>query len=232
MEENVHVLYEDKTLLVLHKPADLVVNISVTQKERTLQHFLQDYFSLSDQGIGGRAGIVHRLDKETSGILVVAKTQKAFENLQEQFQKRTVVKKYLALVHGVMAQEKGSIHEPLARNPFNRTKYGVFAGGRDALTEYAVKERFPSFTLLQVTPKTGRTHQIRVHLKYIGFSVVGDEVYAGRKTARDDRRWCPRQFLHAFFLEITHPETGKRMHFEDPLPTDLQQALATLQNKK
>ena len=131
-----------------------------------------------------------------------------------------------------MAQEKGSIHEPLARNPFNRTKYGVFAGGRDALTEYAVKERFPSFTLLQVTPKTGRPHQIRVHLKYIGFSVVGDEVYAGRKTARDDRRWCPRQFLHAFFLEITHPETGKRMHFEDPLPTDLQQALATLQNKK
>ena len=232
MEENIHVLYEDKALLVLHKPADLVVNISITQKEKTLQHFLQDYFSLSDQGIGGRAGIVHRLDKETSGILLVAKTQKAFENLQEQFQERTVVKKYLALVHGVMAQEKGSIHEPLARNPFNRTKFGVFAGGRDALTEYVVKERFPSFTLLQVTPKTGRTHQIRVHLKHIGFSVVGDEVYAGRKTARDDRRWCPRQFLHAFFLEITHPETGKRMHFEDPLPTDLQQALATLQNKK
>lgn len=232
MGDQVKHLFEDNALLVVHKPAGLVVNRSQTQKQPTLQDYLMDYFNLNNQGIGDRAGIVHRLDKETSGVLVIAKTNFAFESLQQQFKKRTVDKIYTVLIHGLLKEKEGKIEEPIARNPYNRTKFGVFAFGRPSLTFYKVKELFNKHSLVKAFPKTGRTHQIRVHFKYINHPVVGDALYAGRKTARSDRRWCPRQFLHASHLEFTHPETAKRVKFEDPLPNDLVQALEVAKREK
>lgn len=222
-------LFEDDFLLVLEKPAGLVVNQAETVKEKTLQDFLVDYLKIWGKGIGDRAGIVHRLDKETSGLLLVAKTTKAFKNLQEQFKKREVEKQYLALVHGKVEPREGVVEATITRSPFNRKKFGVFLGGREAKTQYRVKEYYHSnsknYSLLEVKPTTGRTHQIRVHLKHLGYPIVGDEKYAGRKTARADRQWCPRQFLHAFSLMFTHPQTRKKVQFTNPLPLDLRRAL-------
>lgn len=226
------VIFEDNSILVLDKPSGLVVNRAETTKELTVQDWLEGYLKLKDRGIGERAGIVHRLDKETSGLLLVAKTQAAFENLQGQFKQRRVKKKYLALVHGKVEPKQGIIKAPISRSPFNRKKFGVFLGGREAETKYkvlSIKYKGENFyNLLELEPKTGRTHQIRIHLKHINYPVVGDELYAGRKTARQDRYWCPRQFLHASFLCFIHPEGGQKIVFISPLPEDLKQALSKL----
>jgi 23S rRNA pseudouridine1911/1915/1917 synthase len=219
------IIFEDESLLVIDKPAGVVVNRSETTREKTIQDWLKEYLSIKGEGIGGRAGIVHRLDKETSGLLLIAKTEKAFKNLQKQFKERKVEKRYLALVHGQVKPSKGTVEVPLSRSPYNRKKFGVFLGGRPARTDYRVKKEYPDLTLLELTPKTGRTHQIRVHLKYIGHPVVADEKYAGRKTARADRQWCPRQFLHASFLRFHHPETKKVIAFNSPLPEELAKTL-------
>lgn len=239
------IIFEDKTILVIDKPAGMVVNRAQSTKEETIQEWLEGYLKIKDRGIGERAGIVHRLDKETSGILVVAKNQKAFGNLQEQFKQRRVEKRYLALVHGKVEPKQGIIEAPITRSPFDRKKFGVFLGGRPAKTKYKVKKYYTldpkhyfersekqssprrggSYTLMELMPETGRTHQIRVHLKYINHPVVADEKYAGRKTARADRQWCPRQFLHAFSLSFTHPWTKKRVKFTRSLPSELQKAL-------
>jgi 23S rRNA pseudouridine1911/1915/1917 synthase len=179
-----------------------------------------------------RSGIVHRLDKETSGLLVVAKTSSAFENLKSQFKKRQVKKKYLALVHGRVSPAEGGIKAPIRRSSFNRRKFGIFPGGRKAITDYRVKKRLNKdardYTFLEVFPLTGRTHQIRVHLRHFGHPVVGDQKYGGRKTSRQDRAWCPRQFLHALGLGFSHPTKHKRVSFEAPLPQDLKKALQFL----
>ena len=211
------VVFEDKTILVLDKPAGLVVE--------ALQDWLKDYLKIKGRGVGGRAGMVHRLDKETSGLLVVAKNSQAFENLQKQFKERRVEKQYLALVHGKVRPQQGEITASISRSPFNRKKFGVFLGGRQAKTEYRVKKDYPPYTLLELTPLTGRTHQIRVHLKHLGYPIVGDAKYGGRKTARADRQWCPRQFLHASRLGFIHPQTGKKVEFSSKLPSDLRKAL-------
>ncbi|MBU3957392.1 RluA family pseudouridine synthase [Patescibacteria group bacterium] len=224
------VISEDRSILVLDKPAGVVVNRAKTTKEKTIQDWVENYLKIKGRGIGERAGIVHRLDKETSGLLLVAKTPKAFENLQKQFKERKVEKQYLALVHGKVEPKQGAIEAPITRSPFDRKKFGVFLGGRPAKTNYKVKKNYTlnaeRLTLLELAPTTGRTHQIRVHLKYLGHSVVADEKYAGRKTARKDRQWCPRQFLHASHLAFTHPQTKKRVKFTSPLPLDLKNALA------
>lgn len=212
------VVFEDKTILVLDKPAGLVV-------AEALQAWLRNYLKIKGQGIGGRAGIVHRLDKETSGLMVVAKTSLAFKKLQSQFKKRKVEKHYLALVHGQVSPAKGKIKAAISRSPFDRKKFGVFLGGRPAETDYQVKKLFPHYTLLELRPKTGRTHQIRVHLKHLGYPIVADSKYGGRKRAREDRTWCPRQFLHASFLSFTHPLTGKKVKFSLPPPADLEDSL-------
>lgn len=224
------VLYEDHSLLVYNKPAGLVVNRAKTVKQPTLQDILANYLKVKSGGIGDRAGIVHRLDKETSGIILVAKTPQAFVELQKQFKERKVNKKYLALVHGQLQPKKGIIKAPISRSPFDRKKFGVFLGGRGAETAYQVikKYRHPelgNFSLLALIPKTGRTHQIRVHLKHLGHPVVGDQFYAGRKTARGDRHWCSRQFLHASQIVLTHPQSGQKVKFVSPLPKDLKKAL-------
>ncbi|MBI4100375.1 RluA family pseudouridine synthase [Candidatus Microgenomates bacterium] len=224
------VIFEDDDILVLEKPAGMVVNRAESVKEKTLQEWLEEKFKLPPEGgVGGRAGIVHRLDKETSGILLVAKTQEAFENLQKQFKERVVKKKYLSLAHGRVSAREGEIKAPVGRLPWNREKFGVLPGGREATTRFRVLELYTihsaPYTLLELFPETGRTHQIRIHLKYLGHPVVGDLAYTGRKTVREDRKWCPRLFLHATFLQFMHPETGEEQTFESRLPDDLEEIL-------
>lgn len=252
---DLNIIYQDEYFLVVDKPPGLVTTPSETQKEDTLADILQkDYKIELDRG-----GIVHRLDKDTSGLLLVAKTQEAFENLQAQFKSREVHKQYLALVHGTV-EKSGVVEGAIARNPGNRENFIVddsLENAREAVTRYEPVEKFKvqseklkvwftefnkiqmrklersnygEFTLLRCFPLTGRTHQIRVHLKYIGHSIVADEKYGGRKTYRLDHRWCPRQFLHAAKIEFKHPVTGNRMEFDSPLPKDLEESLSMLKS--
>jgi 23S rRNA pseudouridine1911/1915/1917 synthase len=176
---------------------------------------------------------VHRLDKETSGVLIIAKNSESFIKLKQQFMERTIKKTYLALVHGEVKQE-GEINAPLGRQTFNRKRFGVMAGGREAVTNYKVVSNFQfsisknqseALTLLEVAPQTGRTHQIRVHLKHINHPIFSDELYGGRKQARDDRKILPRLFLHAKSLEFYHPSTGEKMVVDAPLSSDLEEFL-------
>jgi 23S rRNA pseudouridine1911/1915/1917 synthase len=176
---------------------------------------------------------VHRIDKETSGILLVAKTPQAFDDLQKQFKERTIKKTYLALVHGKVVPETGEISVPVGRLPWNRKKFGVLAGGREAVTKYKVlsilylvfgKKEEP-FSLLELYPETGRTHQIRVHLKYFNHPIFADFLYAGRKTSRDDRKVLSRVFLHAEKIIFTHPVSKKSITLESPLPEELQKII-------
>jgi len=227
-------IFEDDILLVLSKPAGQTVNSAQTTKGVvTTQDELEEYFGieLPKEGIGGRAGIVHRLDKETSGILLVAKTKTAFERLQSQFKRRTVDKEYLSLVHGETPFED-TIQAPVARNPKARTRFAVVVGGKSALTRYKRKGVYRRggewYSLLNLQPKTGRTHQLRVHLKYVGHPVVSDPLYLSRRRLREDLEFCPRLFLHAFALSFTHPRSGARMRFEAELAEDLKNSFSRL----
>ena len=225
------IVYEDETLAVVNKPAGLVVHPAAGTPSGTLANALAYHFQqLPDRGV--RPGIVHRLDRDTSGLLVVAKTEAALENLSDQFRDRTVFKSYVALVHGRMAASSGRIDQPLARDPSNRTRMAVVRGGRNALTLYRVRQTFDRFTLLDVELKTGRTHQIRVHLAWLKHPVVGDETYgAGRdNTIQDPQlrsriRNLKRQFLHAEKLGFKHPATNEFVKFESPLPPELSDLL-------
>ncbi len=242
------IVFEDQHLLVINKPSGLVVNRAKTVKGRTLQDWLEESVKCQvssvkdkkDKEFINRTGVVHRLDKETSGLMVVAKEPEVFYKLQKQFKERTVVKKYLALVHGKLQPRVGDIKAPIKRNPFNRFRFAVFIDGRAAKTVYRVLECFfkgrargrKYFSLAEVVLKTGRTHQIRVHFSHLGYPIVSDPLYAGRKTARADRRWCPRLFLHACFLEFSHPVTRKRLKFSCKLPENLKKALAEVEKYK
>lgn len=228
------VIFEETSFLVLEKPEGWVVNRSETTRGRpTIQDWLEANFQFPVFEFQFcRSGVVHRLDKETSGLLLVAKTPEAFANLQKQFKERKVVKCYLALVHGKIQPEEGEINAAISRSPFDRKKFGVFLGGREAKTKYkvlSIKYKEGNFySLVELEPKTGRTHQIRVHLKHIGHPVVGDDFYAGRKTAKLDRKWCGRQFLHASALTFFHPETGEKLEFTSLLPEDLEAVMKKL----
>jgi len=267
------ILFEDSEILVLDKPAGMVVDKSETQQVGTVEDWLEESGGTRSStgtppGKGTRfagearrereklerQGIVHRLDKDTSGVLLVAKTQTALENLQTQFASRATKKEYICLVHGTV-EKPGKIEGAIGRNPRDREKFIVLDGGKEASTEYEtekllvmsdefIEKIFPDyskiqlkklrtmnyelFNLLSCHPLTGRTHQIRVHLKHIGFPIVGDEKYVGRKMSRLDKRWCPRQFLHAAKLGFNHPKTGEWMEVESKLPEDLQQVLEKL----
>lgn len=228
------IIFQDSTILVLNKPSGWVVNDAETTKNlHTVQRFLQknfDYAIVKSKDM--RSGIVHRLDKETSGVLLVAKTKEAFENLQKQFKERRVEKVYVALVHGKVEPKKGVIESNISRNPWNRKKFGVFPGGREAVTKYKVLNikhlDGEPYSLLELYPKTGRTHQIRVHLKHIGHPIVSDKTYVGRKTWRHDTKWCPRLFLRAHSISFKHPSTSKKVAFDLEISQDLKDALKTL----
>ena len=239
------ILFEDDFVLVIDKPAGLVVNRAESVKEQTVQDWIENRIKKYELGIMNgesdfekRAGIVHRIDKETSGILLIAKTPDAFVELQRQFKDREVEKTYLALVHGEVKQKEGTINAPLGRLPWNRERFGILASGRESETSYKIIKNYElrsmnktshnSFSLVEFYPKTGRTHQIRVHAKYIHHPLVGDSLYAGRKTSRQDRTWCPRLFLHAAEITFTHPETQKKISIKSQLPNDLQKALSNL----
>lgn len=223
------VLYEDQDLLVLNKAPGLVVHPDAGRRHGTLVNALLYHYP-GLPGIGGveRPGIVHRLDKETSGCLVVVKTEEAHQALTRQFQMRQIEKKYLALVHGLVTDEARRITLPIGRHESERKKMGVRTRkGREAETTYRVLRRLRDCTLLEVSPATGRTHQIRVHLSAIGHPVVGDTLYGGRRE-RKTRLKAPRQLLHAWKLSFTHPIGGHRIAVTAPLPEDFQQALKHL----
>ena len=235
------VIFEDDSLLVIDKPSGLVVNRADSVKEITIQDWIEETYGKfeGDSDFAKRNGIAHRIDKETSGILLASKTEESFIELLRQFKEREVTKTYLALVHGEVKSQTGTIDAPVGRLPWNRERFGVLAGGREATTGYKVTQLFNKtsdlkkgpkeiYSLVEFYPKTGRTHQIRVHAKYIHHPLVGDTFYAGRKTSRNDRSWCPRLFLHAAKIEFTHPETKQRVQFESKLPQDLKNALEKL----
>jgi 23S rRNA pseudouridine1911/1915/1917 synthase len=234
----IEIVYEDETLVVVNKPAGLVVHPAAGIHSGTLANALAYHFQqLPDSGAGVRPGIVHRLDRDTSGLLVVAKTEAALENISDQFRDRSVFKSYVALVHGRVNTDSGTIDQPLARDPANRTRMAVVRGGRSALSLYRVRQRFDRFTLLDVELKTGRTHQIRVHLAWLKHPVVGDEIYgAGRDNTiqnarlRAQVRNLGRHFLHAEKLAFTHPQSGKRVEFNSPLPIELAELLQNLEH--
>jgi 23S rRNA pseudouridine1911/1915/1917 synthase len=275
-----NILYEDQDLLVINKPSNLVVNRATTIKAETIQDwfvkkFGENYFTaefwqkdsayqklipddFTDEFGDAmtiwqeRLGVVHRLDKDTSGVLLLAKNPGALLNLLAQFKQRQTAKTYLALVHGHFVDKNGIINAPLARHAQNRLKYAIDNNGRPALTNYEVKQEFSflheetieliaqqsktktkkvkelyqtGFSLVEVAPQTGRTHQIRVHMSAMQHPIVGDQLYTGRKRSKLDNFWCKRQFLHASTLRLKHPRTQKELLFEAPLSQDLKQVL-------
>ena len=215
-----NIIYEDDDLLVIDKPAGLTVHPAPGHLSHTLVNALLSHFphlaALSDSL---RPGIVHRLDKDTSGVMLVAKSSVAQTDLVEQFKARSVAKAYLVLVKGHLTPEDGAIEAPIGRDPGNRKRMAVVASGREARTEYRVIRYIADYTLLEVKPETGRTHQIRVHFSAIGYPVVGDKVY-GVKSA-----YLSRQFIHASRLGFKLPSTGEYVEFKSELPPDLAQAL-------
>lgn len=229
------VIFEDESLIVIDKPAGLIVNNSnTTNNFYTLQDWLSDNYNYEiAKSMEFRSGIVHRLDKETSGIILVAKTKEMFYLLQTMFKERKVEKTYTSLVHGKVKDRSGEISAPVGRLPWNRRRFGALPGGRDAVTNYSVSGYYKLgqdvFTLLELKPKTGRTHQIRIHLKYLGHPVVADSFYAGRKTARNDRTWCPRLYLHASKISFIHPIGESLLSLESKLPEDLLKVFHTLE---
>jgi 23S rRNA pseudouridine1911/1915/1917 synthase len=215
-----NIIYEDDDLLVVDKPAGLTVHPAPGHPGHTLLNaILSHYPHLIDISDSLRPGIVHRLDKDTSGVMLVAKNRVAQANLVNQFRARSVVKAYLVLVKGKLTPESGIIEAAIGRDPRNRKRMAVVSRGREARTEYRVVRYLGNYTLLEVTPETGRTHQIRVHLAAIGYPVVGDATY-GVKSPH-----LSRQFLHACRLGFNLPSTGEYVEFTSALPPDLEQAL-------
>jgi 23S rRNA pseudouridine1911/1915/1917 synthase len=210
-----NVVFEDKNLLVLDKEEGMVVHPSVGHPTGTLVNaLLAHYQNLPEFGESLRPGIVHRLDKETSGLILVAKDQDSLEELKKQFKNHTVIKKYTALVVGRLEPEIGTIEKPIARHPVVRNKFIVDQSGREAKTDYRVIEHIgDKATLVEVLPRTGRTHQIRVHVSNLSHPIFGDKLYGGKPAGR--------MFLHATYLEFTHPKTGKVEIFSSPLPSKL-----------
>lgn len=281
------ILYQDKDLVLVNKPSGVVVNQADTFSGETIQAWFRQYlakqgpmsqkdwqalvpgdfndqYGTPEEIFAGRAGLVHRLDKETSGVLLLATNPGSLVNLLAQFKNRQTTKTYSCLVHGKLNPKEGIIDAPLARSSKDRKKFAVVATGRSAKTYYQVLKEFSAqnlidtlvekrindktldplekkalnnknlrmyeagFSLVSCQPKTGRTHQIRVHLKNLGNSLVGDQTYSGKKRAKVDRIWCPRQFLHAAKLEFTHPRTQQTLKIEAELTPDLQKVLKLL----
>ncbi len=231
----IEVLYLDDYIIVVNKPPGLVVYPAAGHRKGTLMNAIA-YHAKRLATVGGplRPGVVHRLDKDTSGVMVVALEDRAYYGLVEQFSQRTVQRHYITLVHGNLTDNRGEINLPIGRSRSHRKKFSTrTASPRQALTQWEVIERFKDATLLKVVLKTGRTHQIRVHFSALGHPVLGDSLY-GRKTSiilGRQRIRIPRQMLHARTLGFVHPITGKEMHFETPLPEDMQKVINLLRGR-
>lgn len=221
------VLYEDDQVVVVDKPSGLVVHPGAGRRVPTLASgLLHRYPEIEGVGSPGRWGLVHRLDRDTSGALVVARTADAYESLSGQIRRREVRRVYLALVEGIPASPTGTVDAPLGPDPDRPTRRALVPGGKPARTNFVVRQAFEArgCALLEIELETGRTHQIRVHLAAIGHPVVGDRVYGGRSSVSS-----PRIFLHASAIEFTHPTMGERIRFEAPLPGDLAETLHRLE---
>ena len=226
----VEVLYEDGDLAVINKPRGMAVHAGAGRVSGTLVNALL-YRLKSLSSINGevRPGIVHRIDKDTTGLLVVAENDAAHLSLAKQIAEKSCQREYLALLEGALREDSGRVETLIGRDPKDRLKMAVLpAGGRRAVTLFSVAERFPAHTLVHFTLQTGRTHQIRVHAKYLGHPVVGDPVYGYKKQRFD----LEGQLLHAYRLTLTHPRTGERMCFEAPLPADFTHVLEILRNER
>lgn len=221
----VEIIYEDNCLAVIDKPAGLAVYPAPGHDSHTLANALLRRFpDLCVFGNSKRPGIVHRLDKDTSGLMVIARSEAVRLDLEAQFKLRSVTKKYIVLVMGRLTPENGVVEAPIGRDPSNRKRMAIVSSGRPARTEYRVKKYIRNYSLLEVHILTGRTHQIRVHMSAIGHPVAGDKVYGGSRPS-----FFPRQFLHASSLEFRLPGTGQRQAFTCPLPEDLDGVLKGLQ---
>ena len=221
------IIYEDSDIIVVNKPKGMVVHPANGNPDGTLVNAVMNICKDSLSGIGGeiRPGIVHRLDKDTSGLLIVAKNDKAHINLSEQIKNREITKKYIALVRGVIKENHATIDMPIARSDKDRKKMAVKKDGKNAVTHFNVIKKYNGYTLLDIKIDTGRTHQIRVHLSEIGYPIVGDFVYSNGKNPFG----VVGQMLHAKSLEFKHPITGKQMKLEAPLPEYFEQILNKLE---
>jgi 23S rRNA pseudouridine1911/1915/1917 synthase len=228
------VLYEDKDLVVINKPAGMVVHPAPGHYTKTVVNAIlyhcKDFQVTDSEENHMRPGIVHRLDKDTSGIIVIGKNDLALKNLKKQFKSRTTRKEYLAITKGLVAPPSGRIETLIGRSHSNRKKMSPTppSGGREAITNYKCEKQFSQYALVRFHIETGRTHQIRVHSAYIGHPILGDSLYGHRNTIINNKH-IPRQMLHAAYLEIDHPTTGERIQFTSEMPNDMQEILQSLQ---
>ena len=223
------IIYEDKDIIVVNKPKGMVVHPANGNPDGTLVNAIMAICKDSLSGIGGeiRPGIVHRLDKDTSGLLIVAKNDKAHVNMSEQIKNHEVKKTYIALVRGIVKENEATIDMPIGRSRSDRKKMAVDKNGRNAVTHIKVLKRYDKYTLLEINIETGRTHQIRVHLSHIGYPIIGDYIYSNGKNEFGVIGQC----LHAKCLEFKHPVTGKEMKLEAPLPDYFENILKKLDER-
>lgn len=280
----IEVLFEDDDIVVINKPAGVVVNRAASAPGQTIQDWMEERYHFEELNDSGelqrdkswwslipeefdnsygepepvflsRTGMVHRIDKDTSGVLILGKNPGAMLQLMAQFKQRVVQKSYQCLVHGKFAQDEDVVRLPIARSDHNRQRFTVVGHGRPSITKFKVLQRYEfnqekllediahsagekkvkewqqklrvyeGFSLVECQPKTGRTHQIRVHMSYLQHPLVGDKLYVGKKRIKVDELWCPRQFLHAHTLTLQHPRTNQTMTFTAPLPQDLHTTL-------
>ena len=225
----IEIIYEDSDIIVVNKPKGMVVHPANGNPDGTLVNAIMNICKDSLSGIGGeiRPGIVHRIDKDTSGLLIVAKNDKAHINLSEQIKNREITKKYVALVRGVIKENNATIDMPIGRSDKDRKKMAVKKNGKNAVTHFNVINRYNGYTYLDIKIDTGRTHQIRVHLAEIGYLIVGDIVYSNGKNPFN----VEGQMLHAKSLDFKHPITGKQMHLEAPIPEYFSNVIQMIENK-
>ena len=223
------IVYEDGDIIVVNKPKGMVVHPAPGNWSGTLVNALMYHCGDSLSGINGeiRPGIVHRIDKDTSGLLVVAKNDRAHQSLAEQIKVHSAGRRYYAVVYGTPREQKGTVNAPIARHPVDRKKMAVISGGREAITHYEVLEQYAGYSYLTFLLETGRTHQIRVHMAHIGHPIIGDPLYGPTK----DKWKLQGQCLHAGELTLTHPATGERMTFQAPLPAYFTTVLQKLRNQ-
>lgn len=226
----VEIIYEDSDIIVVNKPKGMVVHPANGNPDGTLVNAIMNICKDSLSGIGGeiRPGIVHRIDKDTSGLLIVAKNDKAHIKLSEQIKNREITKKYVALVRGVIKENQATIDMPIGRSDKDRKKMAVKKDGKKAVTHFEVTQRYNGYTYLDIKIDTGRTHQIRVHLAEIGYPIVGDGVYSNGKNPFG----VEGQMLHAKSLEFKHPITGENLKLEAPLPEYFQKVINELEDKR